>query len=244
MRYPFSYQISVQSFKPPKKLTDRQTRRRCLFFFQFSYFSIPILIALPVDVLHNRHEIFQRIAEGDEQAFTEAFLHYSRRLFPFVSKRLKCDRLAEEAMQEIFMKLWVNRHRLPTFENPEGWLYRVAANIVLDHFRRMAQQHKAMEKRRPAAVYSTAEAYADIDFRETRQKAEEAVQRLPAKRKAIYELRQQGMSYEEIGQRVHLSVNTIKNQLISANRFVRDFLLAQGISPVVIFLIDIFFLTR
>lgn len=199
---------------------------------------------MPIEVLHNRCEIFQRIAGGDEQAFAEAFVHYSRRLFPFVSKKLKCDRLAEEAMQEIFMKLWVNRHRLPTFENPEGWLYRVAANIVLDHFRRIAQQHKIMARRPPATAYPTADVYAEIDFHETRQKAEEAVQRLPAKRKAIYELRQQGMSYEEIGQRVHLSVNTIKNQLISANRFVRDFLLAQGISPVMIFLADIFFLTR
>jgi RNA polymerase sigma-70 factor (ECF subfamily) len=243
LKYPFIYQISVQSFKPPKKLTDRQTCSVCVFFFNFLILVFQNLIALPAEVFDMRSDVFRRIAVGDEQAFTDAFLFYSRRLFPFVSKKLKCDSLAEEAMQDIFMKLWLNRHRLPKFENPEGWLYRVAANVVLDHFRRIAQQHKMMEKKPCTAAYSFNNAYSEIDFRETRQKADEAIQRLPAKRKAIYELRQQGMSYEEIGQRVHLSVNTIKNQLISANRFVRDFLSAHGISPMIIFFAEIFFLT-
>ena len=188
---------------------------------------------MPDHSLHNHKELFRRLSEGDERAFTEIFLHYSRQLFPFVLKKLKSDQLAEEALQDIFLKLWLNRVKLASFENPEGWLYRVASNTILDHFRHMAHRAKMLENRPDKAQLPlTPSLYAEIDFNEAKKKRDEAVEQLPAQRKAIYELRQQGLTYEEISIRFNLSVNTVKNQLISANRSIREFLLAHGITPV------------
>ena len=143
--------------------------------------------------------------------------------------------MAEEIVQEVFLKLWLNRQKMEGMENPEGYLYRMTANLVLDHFSLMAHEQSIRKYagiNPDQAIDTTTEE--GLRFKEARNWLKMAIKQLPPQRKVIYELRQQGYSYEEIGSHLKLSVNTVKNQLISANRFIRDYLLSKGISPVLV----------
>lgn len=40
--------------------------------------------------------------------------------------------MAEDVVQDTFLKVWINRESLPTIENVEAWLYRIAKNVILN----------------------------------------------------------------------------------------------------------------
>ena len=61
----------------------------------------------PANIPLQERELLNRIAQSDEAAFTEIFRHFSPRIWMFVVKKAKSESIAEEIVQEVFLKLWV-----------------------------------------------------------------------------------------------------------------------------------------
>src|SRR5882757_4239371 len=91
---------------------------------------------MPVEL--NERQLFARIAQGDEAAFTQVFHRYNRRLYPFILKMVKAQALAEEIVQTTFIKLWTNRHTLSKVENPQTYIFTIAANNTRDYLKKAA----------------------------------------------------------------------------------------------------------
>lgn len=186
---------------------------------------------MAIELLHNERELFSQLSLDDAEAFTTIFHFYSRKLYPWLLKKTKEAAVAEEIMQDTFLKIWINRHRLAGIENPEGYIYKIAANLTLDHFRKLEMEHKILNRfQNSQANPVDASAQGVIDLKETQKIIDQAVFRLPQQRKLIYTMRQDGMSYDEIAASLGISANTVRNQLISAGKFIRSFLMENGIS--------------
>src|SRR6476660_2438830 len=69
--------------------------------------------------------LFQRIAEGDEQAFRTLFYQYVPIVRSVVSKLTKDEQAHEELMQEVFLRIWLSRDQLPDIENPRAWILQI-----------------------------------------------------------------------------------------------------------------------
>ena len=76
--------------------------------------------------------LFERIATGDETAFSIIFFRYTARLAPFVTQLLQSDQWAEEIVQDVFLRLWQARQQLAMIEHPSAYLYQMASNRTLD----------------------------------------------------------------------------------------------------------------
>lgn len=174
--------------------------------------------------------LFLQLAKGDHTAFTELFYHYNKRFYPFVLKKVKEAPIAEELVQDIFLKLWANREHIGTLENPEGYLYRIASNTVLDHFKRLAYEHKVRKNQQDRGDADKGNPAAALQLKEIELLANEAVRQLPAQRKLVYQLREQGLSYQQIADKLGLSIHTVKHQLVDASKFIRNYLIQRGIS--------------
>ena len=186
---------------------------------------------MPIDILHNERGLFSQLALGNEKAFTEIFYYYSRKLHSYILKKTKSEEAAEEIIQDVFLKIWVNRERLGEMENAQGYIYKIAANLLLDHFRKQAMEYKILNRFQNAKpALSDSSGHGNIDLRETQKIIDQAVHQLPDQRKLIYVLRQDGKSYEEIAVELNLSINTVRNQLVAAGKFIRGYLVQSGIS--------------
>jgi RNA polymerase sigma-70 factor (family 1) len=179
--------------------------------------------------------LFTRLSAGDEEAFTTLFYHYTRQLYPFLLQKLRSDELAEELLQDIFLRVWVYREKWAGLESPEGYLFRMAANRVQDYFRDRQTQARQLQKAQPDdSAHWHPEP--DMDLAEARRTLAEGVQRLPEQRRKVYELKQQGLHYEEIAGQLNISPNTVKNQLVQANRFLLEFLRERGLAVLLLIL--------
>jgi len=181
-------------------------------------------MANTIHKLINEPELFAALAEGDERAFETIYHHYNKRLAPFVDKMVRSPELAEEIVQDIFVQLWLNRHLLQNVNHPTSYLFNIATNKTLDYLKKIANNAKLMER---IAIRSTEygnETEERIIFRESAAIIQMAVSALPEQRKMIYHLsRNEGLTHEQIAERLNISRHTVKNQLVHALKYIRNF---------------------
>jgi RNA polymerase sigma-70 factor (family 1) len=174
--------------------------------------------------LINEAELFAELAKGNEKAFEVIYHHYIKRLGPFVDKMLRSPELAEEVVQDIFVQLWINRALLADVKHPTSYLFNMATNKTLDYLKKAANNVKLMDRIASRTTEISHDTEERLVFRESAQIIEMAVASLPQQRKLIYHLsRNEGLSNEEIAERLQLSRQTVKNQLVHALKSIREY---------------------
>jgi RNA polymerase sigma-70 factor (family 1) len=167
--------------------------------------------------------LFSQIAEGDEKAFTELFHTYTPKLLPFVFKLTRNEHLAQEMIQETFLKLWVNRAALVNVNEPASWIFRIAANVSVTFLRKQSNRERLLNAVKPDEASDTV-----VDKLQTKELTliiNKAVEALPDRRKEIYRLsREQGLNHQQIAEKLQLSTNTVANQIGISLKFIREFI--------------------
>jgi RNA polymerase sigma-70 factor (ECF subfamily) len=175
--------------------------------------------------LINEKELFAAFANGDEAAFRQIYHHYNKRLAPFVWKMTRSEDITKEVIQEIFIKLWLNREAFHTIQHPTAYIFRLATNKAMDGVRKIAQDNALVQKLIVMHPDWTNNTEDTVIFNESLAEINSAVEQLPSQRQLIYRMsREEGMSLDEIAEQLDLSRSTVKNQLGHALRFIREFL--------------------
>ena len=182
-------------------------------------------------------QLFHLVATGDEKAFETLFNLFLSRLHPFIIKLTRSELAAQEIIQETFIRVWLNRDKLDTIENPGGWLFRVASNECYIYLRKSVLHNKFSQPitTEPIPLNTT---HDWLDVKELNRLIGEAVDQLPPQRKKIYQLsRDQGKTIPEIADHLQLSPNTVKNALVVSLKSIRDYLAGSGITLSLLFLL-------
>lgn len=168
--------------------------------------------------------LFRRIALGDEDAFREAVHYYSPKLISFLFSITKTIHIAEEIMQEVFLRLWKNRESVE-IDNLGGWLYRVASNLAYSYLKREALNGRLLSSLKKKQTNRFSEIDQQIDYKECEKLIHTALNQLPDQQRKVCQLSlQEGMSRKEVADLLNISPNTVRNHLARALQFLRHFL--------------------
>ena len=178
---------------------------------------------MSVIAAYDDKELFLQIANGDEAAFEKIFHTYNAKLLPFVTSITKSREVAEEIMQEVFLKLWLQQSTLTTIGNPAAWLVRLSSNMALSYLQRQAIHSKAVKKISNQSSPAASSIEADIDAKKIQQHIAAAISSLPEKRQQVYRLsREGGLNRKQIAEQLGLSESTVKNQLNAALKHIQE----------------------
>ena len=178
-----------------------------------------------VHKLVNEAELFASLAKGDEHAFETIYRHFSKRLFPYVLKLVKVSELAEELIQDIFVNIWINRQPFTEVTHPTPYLFSIANRQALKYLKKVASDARILKTITDHADDSSNETEERIIFRESVESIKAAVAQLPDQRRIIWELsRNEGLSHDQIAEQLKISKNTVKNQMVHATKYIRNFL--------------------
>jgi RNA polymerase sigma-70 factor (ECF subfamily) len=163
-------------------------------------------------------ELVAQAVAGDRQAFEALYDRYSATVFGVALKMLGDRELAEDAVQEIFWRVW---RRLGSFDRSRAfapWLFGIAHNYGIDELRR--------RKVRPTMVYEVddrpilSEIPDDVDVgdaavvAEQRQAVREALNQLPQEqREALVLAYFGGLTQQEIASRLGNPLGTVKTRM-------------------------------
>ncbi|WP_316818400.1 RNA polymerase sigma-70 factor [Pedobacter nyackensis] len=175
--------------------------------------------------LINEAELFSGLAKGDERCFDAIYNHYSNRLFPFVDKMVRSRNLAEEIVQDIFVQLWINRHLLENVQYPTAYLFNIAANKTLTYLKKISNNQKLVDKISAGYLDYSNDTEEQLILKESAKIIEMAVAQLPQQRRLIWELsRNEGLTHQQIADKLGISTSTVNNQLGHAMQHVRTFM--------------------
>jgi RNA polymerase sigma-70 factor (ECF subfamily) len=177
--------------------------------------------------VHIEKILFEKIAKGDEGAFREIFEQYGPVLYPFVFGIVKNEAMARDIIQEVFLRIWLKKGGLSEIENPSSWIYRIASNLALTHFRRQRLETKVLQSiqgqyRDEGDPDPVTESFS---LKELQELIGKAAALLPSQRQKIFKMsRDQGLSRQEIAGQLNISENTVKNQLRLSLKFIQEFI--------------------
>ena len=162
------------------------------------------------------------LKNGDHRAFEQLFERYAQKVFVFSLTYLKDEDEAQEVVQEVFLKIWLNRTNLKTDTSFQSYLFTIAFNLIRKSFNRKARNDQYMLE-----VIDTLDAGQDVVDYETNyglitEKLEQFIGEMPEKRKKIFILRnKQGRSVREIAEEMGISVKTVENQITEAMKYLK-----------------------
>ncbi|MFV0606993.1 MAG: RNA polymerase sigma factor [Niabella sp.] len=166
------------------------------------------------------------IGDINKNRVVDAFYQFESSLFMFAQKITRSESLAQDIIQELFLSLWEKRDMLEQIENIEAYLYRSVKNKSIDFLRTLANDQKLRTNYFSSIEFEDNSLEHHISTQEFNQLFHAAIEKLPEKRRQIYELSQiEGLSRKEIAEKMSISESTVKNQITSANASIKDFLI-------------------
>lgn len=196
---------------------------------------------MPIAAYDESKTLLKKVASGDRNAFTLFYQSHLGHLYRFVYLFTKSKEETEEILQDIFIKLWENREKLPELESAKNYLLQVAKNKILDRIRsQQVRQRVLSEIRRSREAFESATTD-ECAFREYYKVVQEAIEKLPPRRKLIFRMNtENGFSHDEIARQLKISRSVVKKQLYSASHFVRAYLFEHGELSTALFFLLIF----
>jgi RNA polymerase sigma-70 factor, ECF subfamily len=159
-------------------------------------------------------EALERTAQGDRLAFKRVYAATSSKLFGIVVRILGRRELAEEVLQEVYIRVWQRAAEYdPSAGSPITWLVSIARNRALDEAKRKTMR-SLDELSKVEQIPSDDDPLADYERKEERLRVQACLDRLDAEKSEIVRLAYYyGMTREEIAARVNQPVSTVKTWL-------------------------------
>jgi RNA polymerase sigma-70 factor (family 1) len=184
---------------------------------------------MPVAAKYDEKTLLKMVAEGNRQAFTELYTTHLNNLYHYIFLFTKSKEETEEILQEIFIKIWENREKLPEVDSLKNYLFRFAKNKLLDKIRHMQIRHRVLSEIKRTNHISETTTSDQCAYREYYNVVQQAIEKLPPKRKLIFRLNiENGLSQDEIARQLNISKSVVKKQIYRASLFVREYLFEHG----------------
>ena len=165
-----------------------------------------------------------------EDRFAFLFETYKNRVFGYVLTITHSSYAAEEITQEVFLKLWLYRDELKYIDHSENYLFTIARNKTLNYLRKARNEEKLINEMKDLMTGSSNNVEDESAVAECERLLSEAMSMLSPQRRTVYRLsRYDGMSHEQIASSLHLSPNTVKNHMVHALKFIRNYLGRHGV---------------
>lgn len=174
-------------------------------------------------------ELMKLLQEGDLSPAGEIFDRYSARIYNFAYRFLRSPEAAEDATQEVFVKMIRYAKQFHGDAKLSTWLFSITANHCRDHLRKADNRPKEPEETL-LSIADTSENSPDrsIEIRENEVRVRNALQMLtPEQREAILLSRYQGLSYAEIARIAGCSEGAVKTRVFRAMETLKKVLSSE-----------------
>lgn len=159
----------------------------------------------------------------DLQAFKQRILPVQGRLFRLAQMFLRNREEAEDALQDVLLRLWTNRQQLENYHSVEALAVQITKNLCLDKLKAHSRQKVTNDADLLDIQAEGLTPYRQMELADSNELIRQLMDELPAQQKLVLHLRDvEEYTFEEIEQVTGLSVNNIRVILSRARQRLRD----------------------
>ena len=172
---------------------------------------------MPDTITYSEDQLIELLKSGDESAFRYLYDHYSGALNGVVFRMINDKTLAEDILQEAFVKIWNN---FSTYDASKGrlftWMLNITRNLTIDTIR-----SKSYKKQSKIQSSENAVAYASNNLNEKERFDAMGIRKqtvlLKEDQKQVIDLAYfEGLTQEEISQKLKIPLGTVKTRMRTA----------------------------
>lgn len=154
----------------------------------------------------------------DQHAFRILFKHYYTTLFQFAVSIVKVREAAEEIVEDVFIKVWNKRKSLTEIANLRLYLYVSVKNHCLNHVTRRGHTAEIDLDQLDVVCAELVPNPEDLLVAsELLQRVNKSIHELPPKCRIVYKMvKENGLSYKEVGEILNISPRTVENHIAAA----------------------------
>jgi len=176
---------------------------------------------------HPETQLITLLRQNDRKAFDELYYRYVPRLLAFSRNYIKDKDEAEEAVQEIFIRIWEKRKSLDESKSFKAYLFQSIKNYFLNLIRDRKTTYQLSDI--PEEVHPHNESiFEDLTYKEHEQTALLLIGSLPKVQQEIFILsRMEGLSNMEIAEKLNLSKRTVEHHIYLSLKYLKGKLVGK-----------------
>lgn len=164
--------------------------------------------------------LVERISKGDRHAFRCLFERYFPMFLSFARSLLKDDMVADDLVQNVFVRLWTSREKLDADRSIRNYLLVSVRNEVFCYLR--ANRIQKVEALQYDVMDESSDIHDKVAAKDMERDISYIIEDMPDRRKEIFRLsRNEKLSNKEIAQRLGLSVRTVEKHIENALSDIR-----------------------
>ncbi|GEM_PF-2304645 len=167
-------------------------------------------------------EVLTKLRDGDHESYQKVYMHARKPIRKFVLNIVGSEAYADDITQDIFFILWEYKEKIEPEKNIRTFLFFIARRI-LNKYRRSQQIH---ERYANSVWFEESDNFTSHDFvveKEAELLKRSILRRMPAQQRRIFEMsHDEGLSPEEIAERLGVKRDTVYTKLSKARKEIRD----------------------
>lgn len=174
---------------------------------------------------HDNSQLVKRLQRGDKAAFEKIYHRFHGNLYFYTLKFVKSGEIAEEIVQDVFMKVWEIRKDIQPGLSLTSFLFTICKNHILNMLNRAATDLSVRKEIARHILTAANDVEATIIRQEYREIMDEAVGQLPPVRQLVFKMcKFEGKSYDEVAEALAIKKGTVKDHMAKALKFVKGYL--------------------
>lgn len=191
---------------------------------------------MSIKPLKNEKELLNDLSTGNERAFSAIFMAYHNGIGEYVYNLCQSKEIAQEVIQDVFLKIWENRAHLIHIEKFTSYLFILTKNHTLNVIRKKVNDERKLNvfkfsgDQEPDFI----EEYDKEDYEFVMEKV---VSKLPPQQQKVFLMRIAGLKNPEIADKLCVSIESVKKYQCVALKTVSDYLRQYKLEHLVIYTI-------
>ena len=196
-----------------------------------------------LDPLNNESYYIRLISTGDEKAFEYVYNYYRDKIYTVALMLTRSTTVAEEIVEDVFLKVWLRRTSLDEIENFGAYLYTIARNECYRVLNQIAKNYKVILLAETDASFVHNDTHEYLLGREVTSILQKAIEKLPNQQKQVYRLiKEDNLKRNEVAQILQIKPETVKFHLAQAMKNIRAYCMSHLSSSIVFILLLSYFL--
>lgn len=170
---------------------------------------------------NSENDLLRKASEGNEQAFQHLFLKYHNQLGVHIFRITNSIVVAEEIVQDVFLKIWMSREALAGVHNFKAYLFVISKNHTLNCLRKLIKERKQMQL---FEEHTAREIIPESNINIYHTLLDDAIDQLPPQQQLVYLLsRHNRLKYIEVANRLNISHHSVKKYLQIATSSITSY---------------------
>jgi len=187
--------------------------------------QMPNILDMNIPADEELRKLLLGLIDGSESAFNALYALYSKPLYRKILQVVKDGAVAEELLQDLFLKLWQKRNTINPDLSFNAYVYTIVNNLVYDYLRKVSHDKRLIARLILDSVDHYLHSEEQLSAKETSKAIQEAISKLTQQQQQVFTLcKIEGKSYEEAGRILGISTATVNSHIVNSKRYIKAYL--------------------